>query len=73
MTRTIRGMILAESVHADARDEIEIPLAVGVPHIRAVAARQHQRMTRIVLQQIAALELNDGGYFDRHYFDNTGT
>ena len=52
-------MVLAERVHADAGDEIEITLAVDVPHVRAVAAHQHQRMTRVILQQILALELND--------------
>ena len=52
-------MILAEGVHADARDEIEIALAVGVPHVRTVAANQNQRMTRIILKQIPALEFND--------------
>ena len=52
-------MILAESVYADAGDEIEIPLAGGVPHIRTVAANQNQRMTRIVLEQIPTLEFND--------------
>ena len=51
-------MILAEGIHTDAGDEIEIPLAGGVPHIGTVAANQNQRMTRVVLEQIPTLEFN---------------
>ena len=71
-------MILAERVHADARDEIEISLAVDVPHVRTVAANQNQRVTRVVLQQILTLEFDDVQRgrlpvnHNGHYFDDTG-
>src|ERR1041385_449475 len=52
-------VVLAEGVHADTGDEIEIALTRGVPHPGAVAANQNERMARVTLEQIPALEFDD--------------
>src|SRR5690606_32045843 len=35
-----RRVRVAERVHRDAREEVEVPLPVGVPHVRALAAHE---------------------------------
>ena len=52
-------MVLSERIDADAGDEIEIALAVDVPHVRSVAAHKNERMAGIVLQEIAGLKRGD--------------
>jgi hypothetical protein len=54
------GMILAESIDADAGDEVKVPFAVGVPHPGTVAAHQDQRMTSVILEQILAFQFDNG-------------
>ena len=53
-------MRVAQRVDADAGDEIQVTLALGVLHIASLAARQRQRITGIILEQIFALEFDDG-------------
>ena len=52
-------MILAESIHPDTGDEVEIAFARSVPHVRTVATHQNERMTRVVLEQILTLKVDD--------------
>ena len=58
---------VAQRVDADAGDEIQIALAGSVVDIAAFAALQKQRIARVILQQILALQranpINDAGLF----------
>ena len=53
-------MVLPQRIDADAGDEIEIALAVDIPHVRAVAALENERMAGVILQQILLFEIDDG-------------
>jgi hypothetical protein len=53
-------MSMTESVHPNAGDEIEITAPFPVVNIAALAARRQQRITGIVLEQILALQIDDG-------------
>src|SRR6185312_3838896 len=52
-------VILPQRIHADAGNEIEITLAIDVPHVGAIAAMEHKRVARVILQQILLFELDD--------------
>src|SRR5438034_1335549 len=53
-------MGMAERVHSDSGDEIEVALAVKIVDVRALAAAQNQRIPRIVLEKIIALQVHYG-------------
>src|SRR5262249_51525579 len=42
-----RGMAVAQAVHRDPREEVEVAPAVGVPQSAALAARDGERLSRI--------------------------
>ena len=52
-------MVLPERIHADSGNEVEITLPAGIPHIRPVAACKHDRVTRVILQQVLRFELDN--------------
>src|SRR5215217_6380631 len=52
-----------QGINADPRDEVEVLLARGVPYIRTFTAGEDDRVARVVLQQIIALEINHGSQF----------
>jgi hypothetical protein len=52
------GVGMAEDVHRDAGDEVEVPVAGVVPHPAALAAHDDQRLARVDGQVDAGLELD---------------
>ncbi len=50
-------MSVTERVDADAGEEIEIAAAFQIVNIAALSARQNERITGVVLQEILALQL----------------
>ncbi len=64
------GVRVAERVHADAGDEVEVALAGWVKHITAFAAVQYERVAGIGLEQVLALErlhASENGLFGSRY------
>ena len=51
-------MVLPQRIHSNARDEIEIAFAGRIPHVRPVAALQHQRVPGVVLKEIPLLQFD---------------
>ena len=51
---------VAERVHADSGDQIEIAFAGGVVNVAAFAAMQHERVAGVVLKQVLLFELDHG-------------
>ena len=51
-------VILTQRVDPDSSDEIEVTLAIDVPHPRPVAPMKDQRIAAVILQQILLLEFD---------------
>jgi hypothetical protein len=51
---------VAQSVDANAGDEIQVAFARPIPHIAALAALQHQRIAGVVLEQVLFFEFYGG-------------
>ncbi len=52
-------MRVAQRVDTDPGDQVQVSLAREVVEIAALTAGQHERITRIILQQIFALQVHD--------------
>ena len=53
------GMGISQRVHANAGDQIEVPVAGGVLYVTAFAAMQDQRVAGVVLDQKLLFEIDD--------------
>ena len=52
-------MGVAQRINTDSRDEIQVTLAFDVVNVAALASGQHERIPRVVLEQVIALEIHD--------------
>src|SRR4030095_3849565 len=65
-------MGVAERVHTDAGDEIEVAFSVQIVDIRALAAAQYERIAGVVLQKILAFQIHYGLGSGRGFDGNAG-
>ncbi|MGA2119477.1 MAG: hypothetical protein ABSH56_32595 [Bryobacteraceae bacterium] len=54
------GMGVAERIDADAGNQIEVTAALQIVHPAPLSARQDERITGIILEEVGALQIHDG-------------
>ncbi|MEZ4394554.1 MAG: hypothetical protein R3A48_26070 [Polyangiales bacterium] len=54
-----RRVRVAEHAHRDARVEVEVAAAVGVPEVAALAAGHHQRRLLVVSEEVATGQVEE--------------
>src|SRR5262249_21640055 len=61
---------VAEQVAAPARKEVEVAVTLGIPHPGACAARQANRIARVVADDVTLEQVNDfwGGSHENQWF-----
>ena len=52
-------MRVSQGVHADARNEIQVPVPVYVVDVAALPPVDDERITRVVLEQMFPFEVDD--------------
>ena len=56
---------MAQRAHRDAGGEVEVGLALVIPHLRAPAADERKRSPGVILQHVRVVEIRGAGANDR--------
>src|SRR6476659_278341 len=54
-------MRMPQGIHSDTGNEVQVPLALSVVDIASLAPSEHQRIARVILEQVTLFQIHYRG------------